>query len=779
MDIEELDQEKLAELESMLYCQVFHSKETEDCQPTNPVPMEDNANVKPNAPRAKPRYFEKQSKRPPKKNSDRTWYSKSPEKTKQQQNNPDCTSPIQNNITINHYVYNVPGWSHRNDKEDSVEIVTSLKKKLSARKRPNRKERKEIKQKISEKVREQRKKNRSHVIFISDDEASNDCHTLPEDGGSIDLIDDSNSNSNGSSHDDEVLFVPTEPCEVIDLGSDDESAGNQETEQNAATDESSNRKNVDAGKENNNQEGKSDAGVQKLGNDNSKAITKVASNESQESNDFLDSGVVQDSQDCFDFQLHGSEFNQCSGRAGVASTSEQFVMPSKPSGEAHAAENHETESESASSTTTGTDRACSNDFSLKNIVFQEVDFPKADIFADNDLHGFEKLITPQRDDQAGAKPGKRGSNAKSAKKRTARTKQGEDPEEEDSSEDSEESSSESEYEEARTPRTSKANTPKAVHTPPPRTPASGKAHKGGSSVKSAKKHAFRTGQEEKENEGNSSEERGLENEIESSEVQRQETSAPIVEQKTRQESDNAATPPQPDEEQVSEEPVESPPISVEDPSSKDGAASDDDVVLIEKPIELIPVEDSDEEVEDIQLGVEKPSDERQDSHADDAQSNAVEKMPDKPAGEAPIDLDLVYANLTNQPQGQTVLRDVGTASANEGPRCNKCRHFGHTALKCTEKPEPPRCYLCGDGNHTEPRCPNKICLNMKEYFLTARAADLKTFVSSELKKLNTVKKSNLEHLKKEITLAMRQQRAMKLNRNPHSKKRTKEFHEKV
>lgn len=44
-----------------------------------------------------------------------------------------------------------------------------------------------------------------------------------------------------------------------------------------------------------------------------------------------------------------------------------------------------------------------------------------------------------------------------------------------------------------------------------------------------------------------------------------------------------------------------------------------------------------------------------------------------------------------------------------GPRCNRCRHFGHVAIHCTEKPDPPPCYLCGGGDHQEPRCPNKIC----------------------------------------------------------------------
>ncbi|KAG5868742.1 hypothetical protein JTB14_012078 [Gonioctena quinquepunctata] len=46
---------------------------------------------------------------------------------------------------------------------------------------------------------------------------------------------------------------------------------------------------------------------------------------------------------------------------------------------------------------------------------------------------------------------------------------------------------------------------------------------------------------------------------------------------------------------------------------------------------------------------------------------------------------------------------------NKGPRCNRCRHFGHTAVRCLEKPEPPKCFLCGRPDHQEPRCPNRRC----------------------------------------------------------------------
>lgn len=54
-------------------------------------------------------------------------------------------------------------------------------------------------------------------------------------------------------------------------------------------------------------------------------------------------------------------------------------------------------------------------------------------------------------------------------------------------------------------------------------------------------------------------------------------------------------------------------------------------------------------------------------------------------------------------------RSTYLETGKKGPRCNRCRHFGHIASKCPEKPYPPQCKLCGSPDHQEPRCPNKMC----------------------------------------------------------------------
>lgn len=46
----------------------------------------------------------------------------------------------------------------------------------------------------------------------------------------------------------------------------------------------------------------------------------------------------------------------------------------------------------------------------------------------------------------------------------------------------------------------------------------------------------------------------------------------------------------------------------------------------------------------------------------------------------------------------------------KGPRCRKCREYGHMVIHCPNKPTLQVCTLCGESGHQEPRCPNKVCL---------------------------------------------------------------------
>ncbi|XP_023020049.2 zinc finger CCHC-type containing 7 [Leptinotarsa decemlineata] len=78
-----------------------------------------------------------------------------------------------------------------------------------------------------------------------------------------------------------------------------------------------------------------------------------------------------------------------------------------------------------------------------------------------------------------------------------------------------------------------------------------------------------------------------------------------------------------------------------------------------------------------------------------------------------FDVHRVQRNQSDDPDKWKIShKDRATylkMDGNKGPRCNRCRHFGHIALKCTEKPELPSCFLCGQRDHREPRCPNKRC----------------------------------------------------------------------
>ncbi|XP_072396485.1 uncharacterized protein [Diabrotica undecimpunctata] len=81
----------------------------------------------------------------------------------------------------------------------------------------------------------------------------------------------------------------------------------------------------------------------------------------------------------------------------------------------------------------------------------------------------------------------------------------------------------------------------------------------------------------------------------------------------------------------------------------------------------------------------------------------------------------VQSKQSDDPQKWMVLAKDKFSYLNQkkvGPRCYRCRHFGHTGDRCPDKPNPPPCILCGESGHQEARCPNQMCLqcgNKEEY----------------------------------------------------------------
>ncbi|KAJ8951337.1 hypothetical protein NQ318_009271 [Aromia moschata] len=78
-----------------------------------------------------------------------------------------------------------------------------------------------------------------------------------------------------------------------------------------------------------------------------------------------------------------------------------------------------------------------------------------------------------------------------------------------------------------------------------------------------------------------------------------------------------------------------------------------------------------------------------------------------------FDVDAIQRTQTDDPEAWKVSHLDRMVELNigrsKGPRCNRCRQFGHVGVRCPEKTGPPRCSLCGAIGHQEPRCTNKIC----------------------------------------------------------------------
>lgn len=98
------------------------------------------------------------------------------------------------------------------------------------------------------------------------------------------------------------------------------------------------------------------------------------------SNDFLESATAENTDTQFNFGLHGSDFN----------SNLEFAKPTTP------VDDCETES---SCSTNDQNRDFNN--SAKSIVFDEVEFPREDIFGDKNLDNFSSFITPKRNSKHG------------------------------------------------------------------------------------------------------------------------------------------------------------------------------------------------------------------------------------------------------------------------------------------------------------------------------------------------------------------------------------------
>lgn len=45
----------------------------------------------------------------------------------------------------------------------------------------------------------------------------------------------------------------------------------------------------------------------------------------------------------------------------------------------------------------------------------------------------------------------------------------------------------------------------------------------------------------------------------------------------------------------------------------------------------------------------------------------------------------------------------------KGPKCHRCREYGHSIKKCPNVIKTPKCIICGETGHTDARCPQKLC----------------------------------------------------------------------
>lgn len=291
-------------------------------------------------------------------------------------------SPIQNNITVNQYtvplIINSDLSEVLNPRFSSggkLLVPLSVKnKRILDRKLRRQQKRLENRRRKKEKANQnsisstyveisgndQRNKV-NHVVFISD-ESDSECVILHEmskkslkckEGPEVLNI----QNNEETVSDDDIIYIPPPPVEIINVDVDVEENIHKISD------------NISTVAEN------TSTSADQISSNKSNCHSNELSNTIEcTSNDFLDNSNIENSTSKFNFSLHGSDFNN----------SGDFLRPANPMDYC--------ETESSCST---------NDFnrensSVKTIVFNEVDFPREDIFSDKNLEGFGSYITPKR-----------------------------------------------------------------------------------------------------------------------------------------------------------------------------------------------------------------------------------------------------------------------------------------------------------------------------------------------------------------------------------------------
>ncbi|XP_066148460.1 uncharacterized protein [Euwallacea fornicatus] len=167
---------------------------------------------------------------------------------------------------------------------------------------------------------------------------------------------------------------------------------------------------------------------------------------------------------------------------------------------------------------------------------------------------------------------------------------------------------------------------------------------------------------------------------------------------------------------VSEKPEQNVDVVENEKANVNEKVVDEDVILIEKVIpthtidssesdndDIITFEDVAAELELANICVPEMKELQNQKHSNCSVdwSNSIE-----------FDVEELQNKMSDDPDKWKILPvDFYPLSVRKkGPRCNKCRQFGHIALACPNKPCIPSCTMCGFQGHMEPRCPNTLCL---------------------------------------------------------------------